>query len=423
MGVGTTALLAGCGGSNSSSSSTGSAGGDPADVSGDITFLCALFEGATGKETLEGNLLKTFNQQYPNINVTIDYTNYSKLNEKITTALAGGLMPDVLTLGVGWIPPFANKHAIAPIADSLATRYAYQSRVLEPARFDGNLYGLPMVLDVRVGAYRKDFFAEAGIDAPPTNWTDLRKFAKELTVRDSGGSVIRAGFDPFSIDLRQGWETFLFANGGEMFSEDGREVLFGGDEGVEALQLYIDLVGDGSAIFANETPEKGMPSSLQSGNSAMMMTDNSLMLTLLDQAPELIRDDKVGWFAVANPTPAIFQGGTIVSQSATSKHPEAAAALVEFLGGQDAVLAACAQRGSVPGMDELLTSDFVAGNPFVKFALENLDKSRPEGGTPAWMEIREKIKPTLQSAVVGQQSARAAIDELTGIAEAAIARL
>ncbi len=39
------------------------------------------------------------------------------------------------------------------------------------------------------------------------------------------------------------------------------------------------------------------------------------------------------------------------------------------------------------------------------------------------MEIREKIKPTLETAIVGQQSAQAAIDQLAGIANDAISRL
>jgi multiple sugar transport system substrate-binding protein len=39
------------------------------------------------------------------------------------------------------------------------------------------------------------------------------------------------------------------------------------------------------------------------------------------------------------------------------------------------------------------------------------------------MEIREKIKPTLETAIVGQQTAEQAIAQLAGIADDAIARL
>ncbi|GAA1725398.1 ABC transporter substrate-binding protein [Isoptericola hypogeus] len=416
MGLGTATVVAGC---STTNGATSPAADPTGPVAGDITFLCALFEGTTGKETLEGNLLKQFNEKYPDVNVTVDYTDYGSLNEKITTGLASGLMPDVVTLGVGWIPPFAYKNAIAPLPESLATRYTYEERVLEPSRFDGQLYALPMVLDTRIVAYRKDFFEEAGITDTPKDWAELREIAKELTVRD-GGTVTRVGFDPFSIDLRQCWETFLFGNSGELFSADGREVLFDSPEGVASLQLFLDMVADGSADFALTT-EAGQPTTLQQGTSAIMMTNNSLYVQLQQQSPELV--DKIGTFVLGNTTPAMLQGGTMVSQSATSKNPAAARALVEFMGSPDAVLVASEQRGSVPAILDLKDSDYVKSNPMVEFAINNLDKARSEGGTPAWMEIREKIKPTLETAIVGQQSAQQAIDQLAGIANDAIARL
>ncbi len=403
------------------SSGGGSVGATDGPASGEITFLTAIFEGATGKETLEGQLLPKFREAHPDVTVKIDYTNYSALNEKITTGLASGLLPDVLTLGVGWVEPFAFKKAIAALPEELATRYGYQERVLKPSRFDGTLYALPIVLDTRFVAYRKDHFAEAGITEVPKNFTELRAAAKELA-RSEGGKLSRAGLDPFTIDLRQCWETFLFAAGGELFSPDGRQVLFNSDAGVGALQYFLDLIADGSASFDLKTAQ-GQPSTLQQGSASMMMVNNSLWIGIEAENPELIKDDKIGSFLLTDTRPAMLQGGTLVAQSAASKNPAAARALVEFLGSPDVILPACEQRGAVPAVAELADSDYVKGNAFVDFALTNLDQAFSEGGTPAWMEIREKIKPTLESAVVGQQSAQQAIDQLAGIANEAIGRL
>ncbi|MFC7625007.1 ABC transporter substrate-binding protein [Microlunatus sp. GCM10028923] len=415
LGLGALGTAAGCSGG------TGTTGSADGPASGEITFLTAIFEGATGKEILEGQLLPKFKESHPDVTVKVDYTNYSALNEKITTGLASGLMPDVLTLGVGWVDPFAYKKAIAPLPDELGTRYDYQERVLKPSRFDGKLYALPIVLDTRFVAYRKDFFDEAGIKATPKNFTELRAVAKELT-RSEGGKLSRVGLDPFSIDLRQCWETFLFAAGGELFSPDGRQVLFNSEAGIGALQYFLDLITDGSASFDLKTAQ-GQPSTLQQGSAAMMMVNNSLWINIEDENPELIKDDRIGAFLLADTRPAMLQGGTLVAQSATSKNAAAARALVEFLGSPDVILPACEQRGAVPAVADLADSEYVKGNPFVDFALSNLDQAFSEGGTPAWMEIREKIKPTLESAVVGQQSAQQAIEQLAGIANEAIGRL
>ncbi|MFF2729499.1 ABC transporter substrate-binding protein [Streptomyces sp. NPDC058008] len=411
MGAGTAAAaLSGCGGG---ASTAGSADG-PAE--GEITLLTPIYEGADGKTLLEQKILGGFRKKYPDVKVNVDYTTYAQLNEKITTGLAGGLLPDVLMMGVGWIPPFAAKKALAELPEELASAHDYEKRVLEPSRYDGKLYALPVVLDTRIVVYRKDHFAEAGVKKTPADWAELRAVAKQLT-RDG-----RVGFDPFSIDLRQCWETFLFANGGQLFSADGRKVLFTDARGVGALQFFKDLVADGSADYAKKT-DAGAPSNVQTGKASMMMTTSALWVQTKEQNPELIEEDRLGAFVLANRRPAMLQGGTLVTASARSKHPAAARALVGYLASPDSVLGAAEQRGSVPGLRDLDGTGYVKENQFVDLSLRNLQHAVSEGGTAAWMEIREKIKPTLEPAIVGGQSAKDAIAELGRLAEAAIGRM
>ncbi|MFF9590802.1 ABC transporter substrate-binding protein [Streptomyces sp. NPDC014646] len=411
IGAGTAAAALGACGTGTSTA--GSADG-PAE--GEIRLLTPIFEGADGKKLLEKEILGSFRKKYPDVKVNVDYTTYQQLNEKITTGLAGGLLPDVLMMGVGWIPPFAAKKAIAELPEELATAHDYEKRVLEPSRYDGRLYALPVVLDTRIVVYRKDHFAAAGIRKTPANWAELRAVAKQLT---KGG---RIGFDPFSIELRQCWETFLFANGGQLFSEDGRKVLFTDARGVEALQFFKDLVQDGSADYARKT-ELGAPTNVQTGGASMMMTTSGLWKQVKDQSPDLIEDDRLGAFVLANRRPAMLQGGTLVTQSASSKHPAAARALVEHLATPESILGAARQRGSVPGLKDLDDSGYVKENEFVDLSLRSMGDACSEGGTPAWMEIREKIKPTLEPAIVGSQSAKDAVAELGRLAEAAIGRM
>ncbi|MET8188661.1 MULTISPECIES: ABC transporter substrate-binding protein [unclassified Streptomyces] len=411
--IGAGAAAAALGGCGTGTSTAGSADG-PAE--GEITLLTPIYEGADGKSLLEKEILGGFRKKHPKVKVNVDYTTYAQLNEKITTGLAGGLLPDVLMMGVGWIPPFAAKKAIAELPEKLASAHDYEKRVLEPSRYDGRLYALPVVLDTRIVVYRKDHFAEAGIKKTPANWAELRAVARQLT---RNGHL---GFDPFSIDLRQCWETFLFANGGRLFSADGKKVLFDNARGVEALQFFKDLVKDGSSDYAKKT-DLGAPSNIQTGKASMMMSTSALWNQLKDTNPELIEGDKVGAFILANRKPAMLQGGTLVSQSASSKHPAAARALVEHLATPESILGAAEQRGSVPGLKDLDDTSYVKENKFVDLSLQSMGDACSEGGTAAWMEIREKIKPTLEPAIVGGQSAKDAIAELGRLAEAAIGRM
>ncbi|QNS07860.1 ABC transporter substrate-binding protein [Streptomyces xanthii] len=412
LGAGTAAALTGC----AAGSGTGGKADGPAQ--GEISLLTPIYEGTDGKQLLEGEIIPAFRKKHPDVTVNVDYTTYTQLNEKITTALAGGLLPDVLMMGVGWIPPFAAKKVLAELPEDLASKYGYEERVLEPSRYGGKLYALPTVMATRLVAYRKDHFAAAGIKKPPATLAELRAMAKELTKGD------RMGMDPFSIDLRQCWETFLFANGGSMFSADGRKPTFTGARGVEALQFFKDLQADGSADYTKKTEaDAGAATNLQLGKASMMMTGSGLWKQLQEQSPELIEKDLIGAFVLRGRRPAMLTGGTLVCQSARTRHAAAAQALVAHLAAPDNVLAAAEQRATVPGIKDLRSSPYVKSNKLVDFSVRNLGSACAEGGTPAWMEIREKIKPTLEPAIVSGKSAAAAVAELGELAQSAISRL
>lgn len=186
--------------------------------------------------------------------------------------------------------------------------------------------------------------------------------------------------------------------------------------------MFLDVLKDKSADYSFKSAA-GQPTTLQQGRSAMMMANNSLWVQLKKENPELLKEDKVGAFILANKVPAMLQGGTLVARSASTKHAAAAQALVEYMGSPDSILPTAEQRGSVPGVQNLRTSEYVKDNGFVKLALDNMSKARSEGGTAAWMEIREKIKTTLETAVVGQRTAKEAIDELANLSKEAISRL
>ena len=77
-------------------------------MSGDITLLTPIFEGSAGKELLEDDLLPSSTRSTPTSRSPSTTRRYGKLNDKLTTAVASGLVPDVMLMGVGWIENFAK---------------------------------------------------------------------------------------------------------------------------------------------------------------------------------------------------------------------------------------------------------------------------------------------------------------------------
>jgi multiple sugar transport system substrate-binding protein len=395
---------------------------DQSEQGGTIRLVTPIFEGTDGKQVLDG-LLAEFKKQQPKITVQVDYTTYSKLNEKLATSVASGRPYDVMMMGVGWIPPFASRGVLADLgADPAELAKTYSERVVTAGVYDGKVYALPVMLDTRFGIYRKDIFAQAGLTSPPANFAEMRDYAKRLTVRDASGKLTRAGIDILSNDARQTYETLMWAAGGALFDDAGTKPTFNSPEAVKALQLMTDLVRTDKAIDVGFSNPDAPTAPIVQGRAAMAIGHNNLWLQIQEQAPELIKEDKIGTFVIADARPAMYQGGTLVTMSAKTKYAKATRALVDFLAGPKASLAASEQRGNVPAVNSLQSSEYVRNNAFVRFGMDNLDKAYSEGGVPGWLEIRGDFEGAIESALLGQKPPQQALDDLAAKASSTMQR-
>lgn len=100
------------------------------------------------------------------------------------------------------------------------------------------IVALPLFMDARLMYYRKDHFAEAGIETPPKTWDELISVAQKLTTGERYGLGIVGAGNPL---LRQ-YSDFLWQAGGDFISFDDNEPLFNSKEGLKALKYYVDLL-------------------------------------------------------------------------------------------------------------------------------------------------------------------------------------
>ncbi len=70
--------------------------------------------------------------------------------------------------------------------------------------YNGQRYGLPLVMTTPVFVYRKDLFEKAGIDKVPTNWDEYREVAKKLHSGDVAGNTLLLGGVRLVDDRRLG---------------------------------------------------------------------------------------------------------------------------------------------------------------------------------------------------------------------------
>jgi multiple sugar transport system substrate-binding protein len=180
------------------------------------------------------------------IEVTWDDTPYSSFQEKLQTeASSGSDQYDIIM----WVDSWGHglKPFLAPLNDRIAEAgidmQDFPDAYVQAATGeDGEtIYGLPLRGHAQVLFYRTDILEQAGVE-PPTTWQDLVEIAP---------AIKETGHDPIAIyyGVNGGqnlfiWLNMLWGNGSDVFDAEYRPT-FNNEAGVEATQLYVDLLKNG----------------------------------------------------------------------------------------------------------------------------------------------------------------------------------
>ncbi|WP_181802084.1 extracellular solute-binding protein [Streptomyces shenzhenensis] len=404
-------LLAACGAGNTTS--TGPAkDADPASVTGTLRVLTPSYGTSTvGKQSLQ-KVIDTFHKTYPKVKVEADNATFDNLNQKISTALAGGQGYDVYVTGIGWIPPFASKGLYTDLSkfgftkDTLSKDYS--SALYNAVQYQGKIYGVPLMAAPKLVAYRKSMFKQAGLDPekPPTTWAELRSYAKKLTKRSGSGELQRAGLDFWSGPgaLTQPYVSFLGSLGGTQYSADGKPA-FNDAKGVKAAEFVTELIKKDKVTDFGYVSNDNIPLVLK-GKAAMGFAGGYIDCSEKTGVGQDVCDD-LGFFNITESKPAMFTGGQVASVAANSKLQAASYKFVQVMSSLQAESDMAKLNFAVPARQGATADD-----PAGQFALKNLQYAVFQGGSTGYLDTRIKFGPALDEIVLGKKSAKPALDAL-----------
>lgn len=402
--------LAACGG--------GGGGDGGGGGSSELSILTPIFADSSGKQILEEEIGGSFEEE---ISLAVDYTPWDRLNEKVSTGIAGGLATDILMSGVGWVPPFADKGVFGELDEGVLEGLGIHEKLLDTCRFDGGIYALPYMMDGRMLIANRQLLEERGLGEPPETLEDFRDVLKEAQ-----GGDIRVPLDMFSNNIRQTWVHLIGAYGGSMFSEDGTTVAFDDGAGEAALEFMLGLIDDGSTSFDVRLAE-GQPRPWQQEQVIFEINSSAFWPGVQQQTPEMLGEDVLEPRMMPGSSghdPVIFLGGTLVSIGASARDPELAERFIRHLYEPDLLAMTSIDGGQIPAVAELPVDEELTSNRLLTFVNENLDyATASEGGSPAWMEIRGNIDAQLEACMTGEQSPADTIARLKADADEAIGRL
>lgn len=190
-------------------------------------------------------MIKKFEEAYPEYDVQSEYYPYNDFQTKIQTALmAQGDGADVYAMWGGWALDFGSTGALAEVPEELTADLGedFYEPSVAAYEYEGKYYGVPLEFNLEYGGMlvNKRLFEEAGLEYPKT-WQELEQVSDQVSKADGNVMEMR-GFDFASNDsLTYLWLGMILSNGGQYLLEDG-SVDFTTDIAVstmEQLKSYV----------------------------------------------------------------------------------------------------------------------------------------------------------------------------------------
>lgn len=406
-----TASLTSCASGNGSGSASGS--------KQTVTF----WEFDTSQPSIDAYkaAIKSFEEQNPTITVNMQIVPWATQQQKITTAIASGGLPDVSMMGNDVVAQYAAAGNLAPLTTYVAGWSKAEGTNVTADMYPGDksyytykgeLYGSPVADETRMLYYNKSLFKKAGLDPsrPPTTWDEMLTAAKKL--KAVTGVPWSAPMSKQYITVQTFMSVYL-SYGAQLFNSQGKCGL-NTPEFKQALSYYAGIAKTAltSPDAANQTSQD-VDNAFDTGKAGMLIEGPGTYQAIKTQNPSLLKDVGIARIP-AGPKGAFgFLGGWPLVLWKKSKAPDAAAKWIHFATSPKGALSSIAQTsGILPGRQSLASTAPFNQAPFTQFAAQ-LTKAYayqyPAGPSPKMGQIEtESIQQGVQQVATGAANVDAA---------------
>ena len=352
-------------------------------------------------------LIDAFQAANPGITVNATRYAYNDFKTALTTAIAGGDVPDTVRMDIAWVSEFASQAALMQLDGTLPDFDTIAASVfpgpLSTNKFNGHYYGLPQNTNTQVLLYNKDLFDKAGISAPPATMEEFAADACKLSDNAKGTYGYAEGGTYFWAPA-----PVFYAFGGKIV-DDAITTATGyvnGPESVAAFTMLKDLYDKGC-----------LSPNLLGGGIATDAGHATGIYAMIIDGPWMVDiykgnypDFKVNFAPIPagkSGTSSVVGGEDIVVMDG-SKNKDAAAKWVSYLMGVEAQKT-MATVGVMPTIASL-TGDPAMPAHFGVF-MEQLKTAQARVPSPKWSDMDNAINNAYQRILKGDQSVQAALDQ------------
>ncbi|GLW12055.1 ABC transporter substrate-binding protein [Microtetraspora sp. NBRC 13810] len=315
------------------------------------------FVGVADQKTPMDALVAAYKKVAPQVSIGASYAPTDQVQTSLRTQLGAGNAPDlhVVYPGNGSAMSMSQIASAGLLADLSAQAWTKTIPTgFKPAfQQDGKTYIFSAGSSVIGAIYNKKVFQEAGVEAPPTTWTEFLDVCEKIK---------KAGKTPIALGAQTPWVTQLITYAlvpSTVYAKDptfddkqlAGQATFAGSGWVQAMEMYLELQKRG---FFNDNPNgttfEQQTSMVATGKAGMAIQVSAV---LPDFRKAASGPDDLSMFPVPGADDAAqvwIPAGVVVGlgAGAKSKHLDQATAFIDFLGRQENINAYAKAISAIP---------------------------------------------------------------------------
>jgi raffinose/stachyose/melibiose transport system substrate-binding protein len=389
-------------------------GGTAATGASGAAAVDLKFVGVADQKVPMDAILAAYKQAKAGVSIAASYAPTDQVQTSLRTQLGAGNAPDlhVVYPGSGSAMSMAEIAKAGLLADLSAQAWTQTIPTgFKPAfQQDGKTFMYSAGSSVIGAIYNKKVFQEAGIDAPPTTWTEFLGVCEKLK---------KAGKVPIALGAQTPWVTQLITYAlvpSTVYAKDptfddkqsAGQTSFAQSGWRDAMEMYLELQKRG---YFNDKPNgttfEQQTSMVATGKAAMAIQVSAVLPAFRDAATS---PDDLSMFPLPGSDDAAtvwIPAGVVVGlgASAKGKNAEEAKAFIDFLGKQENINIWAKAVAAIP-----LTQD---ANSTIDPAVESFLPFTKDRAVP-FMDQRwpnAEVQPTHFAVVQELLSGKSTIDE------------
>lgn len=319
-------------------------------------------------------------------------------------------LPDLLMLDNPDVQQIARAGALIPLERYGVDTRGYTKGILAAGTYEGRVYGLAPAVNTVVLFYNEDMLDEAGVAVPRT-WDELRAAAAALTRPGRYGLALDADA---SFESSYQFLPFLWSNG-------GKETELDSPQAAQALQLWTDLVADGSVSRSALTWNQADVHDQFAAGKAAMMINGPWRISALEE------DEGLHWGMAT--LPVRQEGQTLVTplggemwtvpRTGSGARQEKAAEVLACLNRSENMLKVAGQYRTVPSRTSV-AADYAERTPSMTALVDSVATARSRTARlgAGWPKTATAIHTAIQSALTGERTPEEALEHAQRTASA-----